>query len=274
MIVETQEKTEKSKNKVITQEKEAGKPLMEGAEPFFYRKGKVGCLLCHGFTGSPKEVRGMGEYLAERDITTIAPLLPGHGTTVKDMTRTTKEDWYIAYVKAYEQLQKICQEIFVGGLSMGGVLTLKFAEEFQPKGIIVMAAPVQMKFPENILLPIFAPFKGLTLPKKKEELEEYPELDIVSYDRNPIAPANSLRKLMNEVRKELGKITEPIIIFQGLEDEPWIIRSAKKIHDAVSSQTKKLVYLDQSPHCLTVGPEKNQVWEQTYQFIRANSTIL
>ncbi|MBD3191981.1 MAG: alpha/beta fold hydrolase [Candidatus Heimdallarchaeota archaeon] len=274
MTYKKQEETNKSSNKVTNQGEKPRKPIMKGAEPFFYRKGSVGCLLCHGFTGSPKEVRGMGEYLAERNITILAPLLPGHGTTVKDMTQTTKKDWYTAYLKAYEQLQEICQEIFIAGLSMGGVLALKFAEEFEPEGVIVMATPVRMKFPENILLAIFAPLKWLTLPKKEEELEDYPKLDLVSYDRNPIAPANSLRKLMNEVRKKLGKITEPIIIFQGLEDEPWIIRSAKTIYDTVSSQTKKLVYLEQSPHCLTVGPEKNQVWEQVYQFIRNHSTIL
>src|SRR5947209_8437141 len=40
--------------------------LMPGGEPFLYEAGEVGCLLVHGFTSTPFEMRGLGRYLAER----------------------------------------------------------------------------------------------------------------------------------------------------------------------------------------------------------------
>ena len=43
--------------------------LKEGANPFFKRKkGKRVALLIHSFTGSPKEFRKMGDYLAKNKI--------------------------------------------------------------------------------------------------------------------------------------------------------------------------------------------------------------
>ena len=105
------------------------KQIMVGAEPFFFERGKTGCILSHGFTGSPKEVKELGIFLAKKGISTIGPLLPGHGTNVKDMIPTTKEDWYEEYTRAFRMLEENCEEIFVGGLSLGGLLTLKFASE-------------------------------------------------------------------------------------------------------------------------------------------------
>ncbi|HID86186.1 MAG TPA: carboxylesterase, partial [Anaerolineae bacterium] len=32
--------------------------------PFFFEGGPTGCLLVHGFSGSPPEMRPMGEFLA------------------------------------------------------------------------------------------------------------------------------------------------------------------------------------------------------------------
>jgi len=41
------------------------------AEPFFFPGGKTGCVLVHGFTGSPKEMRLMGDYLNENGFSVI-----------------------------------------------------------------------------------------------------------------------------------------------------------------------------------------------------------
>jgi carboxylesterase len=45
--------------------------IIPSAEPFYFPGGKTGCLLVHGFTGSPKEMRWMGEYLAGQGYTVL-----------------------------------------------------------------------------------------------------------------------------------------------------------------------------------------------------------
>ena len=44
--------------------------IIKTAEPFFLpgngKNSRIGCLLIHGFTGTPKEMRWMGEYLNKK----------------------------------------------------------------------------------------------------------------------------------------------------------------------------------------------------------------
>ncbi len=45
--------------------------ILPGAEPFMHRGGPTGCLLIHGFTASPQEMRGLGEHLASPGHTAV-----------------------------------------------------------------------------------------------------------------------------------------------------------------------------------------------------------
>ena len=53
------------------------------ADPFdLVGDDDVGAVCVHGFTGTPYEMRYLGEQLARAGITVQAPRLPGHGTTI------------------------------------------------------------------------------------------------------------------------------------------------------------------------------------------------
>ncbi|HUU76811.1 MAG TPA: alpha/beta fold hydrolase [candidate division Zixibacteria bacterium] len=249
--------------------------ILSGAESFFFKRGRIGCLLCHGFTGTPKEMFEIGEFLAKNNITVYGPRLPGHGTNITDLISKNKEDWYGEYILAYQKLKENCDEIFVAGLSMGGVLTLKFASEHTVQGVISIATPVKFKPIESLLLGILGPFfSKAALKKNKKEMIAQEKYNILCYDSYPIGPAYSLRKLIHETKKKLGKITDPILVIQGLLDAKWIIRSSRIIIEEVNSSKRKMVSLKNSPHCLTVGPEKDKVSELILQFIQENSKFV
>src|SRR3974377_2317290 len=63
------------------------------AEPFFFPGGPTGCLLVHGFTGAPKEMRWLGEYLAGQGHTVLGVRLAAHATRPEDMHRASWQDW-------------------------------------------------------------------------------------------------------------------------------------------------------------------------------------
>jgi carboxylesterase len=92
----------------------------EKTASFTFDRGATACLLIHGFTGSPCVLRGLGEYLAERDLTVVCNRLPGHGTSPREMLGTGWRDWYSARVEDLLELSARSERVFLCRASMGG----------------------------------------------------------------------------------------------------------------------------------------------------------
>ncbi|MCI0512022.1 alpha/beta fold hydrolase, partial [candidate division KSB1 bacterium] len=111
-------------------------------QAIFELRGDIGCLLLHGFTGSPDEMQELGQFLTARQITVSIPVLPGHGQTPVDLLPIKWTDWVSCVRRELERLQAHCRHIFVAGQSMGGTLALHLATHQPVAGIITYAAPV------------------------------------------------------------------------------------------------------------------------------------
>ena len=103
--------------------------IMPGAEPISIDGSDVGVVLCHGYPSTPQSMRGWAEHLASAGYSVRVPLLPGMGTHWKDLNATGWQDWYGAVDLAYQQLARRCSTVFAAGLSMGGLLATKLAQE-------------------------------------------------------------------------------------------------------------------------------------------------
>src|SRR5689334_23628869 len=90
---------------------------------------RAAVLLLHGFTGSPWEVRPLGDSLAARGYHVYAPLLPGHGTTPEAMLYVTHLDWEREAERGLQALKGF-EHVFVAGLSLGSLLALLVAARF------------------------------------------------------------------------------------------------------------------------------------------------
>ena len=109
-------------------------PVLPGAEPFSHdaagADGDVGVLVSHGFTGSPQSMRPWAEHLAGAGLhASGCPACPGHGTTWQELNRTRFDDWYAAIDAAFTELSERCSKVVVAGLSMGGTLVTRLAEQ-------------------------------------------------------------------------------------------------------------------------------------------------
>ena len=249
-----------------------------GREPFEHKRGPVGCLLLHGFTGATHEMRQVGDYLAERDITVVAPCIAGHETSYEGLNKTRWQDWFASAKKAMAQIRGMCETVFVAGLSMGGLQTLHLAtHEKDVAGFITYAAPVYVR---NWKLSLFEPImrntplmkvyrydKGIGDDiKNKEAIKDH-----VSFKRTPTACALSIVDYMNHVRDDLAEITAPILIMQAREDHTVHPGNADVIYKGVSSQVKEIVWFDNSYHVITVDNDKQAVFEKTHEFIKKHS---
>jgi carboxylesterase len=107
--------------------------IMTGAEPFFFHGSEdVGVLLVHGYSGTPAELRELGERLhTDNNYTVLGILLPGHGTDPHDLERIKWQDWYLAVEAGVKMLKQTCRKVVVIGMSMGSLLTLMAASELE-----------------------------------------------------------------------------------------------------------------------------------------------
>jgi carboxylesterase len=239
---------------------------------FFLAGGPVGVLLIHGFTGSPPEMRLVGDYLYQRDCTVSGPLLPGHGTTVANMNRCKWTDWTRRVESALADLQARCEKVFVGGLSMGSVLTLYLAAHHPELPGIVTYSPAV--WPADRLIYLTPVLKYLVREKPKSDDSDLTDpdadLQLWSYEENPSFAAHELLKLLRHVRRALPQITCPILIIHSTLDTAIHPESARRTYERVGSTDRELVTLQSSGHCITVDSEWKTVAEKTYEFIQAH----
>ena len=96
---------------------------------FFYKGGRAGVLLIHGLTGTPAEMQILGKGLHKAGFTVYGMQLAGHCGDEDDLLATTWHDWYDSVNRAADRLLEHVDTLFVGGLSMGAVLALKYAAD-------------------------------------------------------------------------------------------------------------------------------------------------
>lgn len=238
--------------------------------------GPVGVLLLHGFTGSVAETRPMGEYLAARGLTVRCPLLPGHGTTLQDLTHIRWQAWAGAAEAALDELKSRCAPVFVGGLSLGALLTLWLGEEHpEVAGLIPMAPAVRVR---NRLAPLSLGLRYLFKYSPVNVLGDQDLGDpqgiqrIWSYDDLPLWGAAEVYRLQRRVARALPRIHQPLLIFQGRRDAQLPPQAAQTVYDRTASADKTLIWLESSGHNLLVDGERESVWARSHAWIIDRAT--
>lgn len=239
--------------------------LHENAKEFYFPGNETGILLIHGFTGSPSEMRYLGDFLREKGYSVRGVLLKGHGTTPKDMKSTNHLDWIKSAEEAYQELAGNCQEVFVVGFSMGGAIGLHLAHKYDIKGIISLSTPIRINSRQYCIAFVMKHLKFLTGKDARVVLQKDPF--VISYDKTYVKSMINLLQLINLVKGNLHRMDKPILIMQSYGDGTVHPSSANFIYKRVASVDKSIVFLHKSGHIITCDCEKEQVFEEVFNFI-------
>ncbi|MCF8530735.1 MAG: alpha/beta fold hydrolase [Candidatus Nanopelagicales bacterium] len=241
--------------------------LMPGAEPWFHDGNSTGILLVHGFTGSPASMVPWATAMAEHGFTVRVPRLPGHGSRWQDMNLTTWEDWYSEAERNYQILKSQCDTVFVFGLSMGGALTLRLAENHGDDiaGIVLVNAAVHSERPDRHLLPVISKFIG-SFPGISNDIKK-PGQDEVAYKKIPLKAAHSLSKLWKLIKTDIPAVTQPLLLFRSEVDHVVEASNAQWILDHVSSTDKTEIVLKDSFHVATLDNDLPLIVSGSVDFV-------
>jgi carboxylesterase len=185
------------------------------------------------------------------------------------MNRTEWPDWY-GHVRAeLESLLETCETVFVAGLSMGGTLTLRLAQEFGDRiaGIVLVNPSVMTLRWDAKLLPLLSKVlpsvaavgNDIAKPDEKE----------LAYPRTPVRAAASLSKLWKLVRDDLPKVTQPLLLLRSVVDHVVEPKNSAIVLAGVSSADVTEVLLENSFHVATQDNDAPLIFERSTEFFKA-----
>lgn len=255
------------------------------------------CLLIHGFSGSPSEMRGLGDVLADHGIRVLGVVLAGHEGNPEGLLHIGYKQWLASAEAGLAQLAQY-PRVFIAGLSLGGVISLLLAGHYPERvtGVIVMSTPTYFAGGWQVkVLPLaryfikwFYPLATLDYnnPKVQEEVLHQARLrnpgrtidfsdpkaleQIKKAIRLPVSAIDEVMRLTNRGRKRLGLVHSPLLIIHSKKDQTVSPVCAEELYQLASAASpKSLHWLERSDHVITLGPEKEEVYQLATTFIEA-----
>ena len=232
---------------------------------------KAAVLLLHGFTGSPWEVRPLGESLAARGFHVHAPRLPGHGVTPEDMLHVSADDWKQAAFKAFDALEGF-EQVFVAGLSMGGLLSVLIAAERQVGRIVLMAPVFGLRPVSGRLLKRMRSwprtlFADRWVTKSGSDLEDpQAQRDNPVLPRYPVLRLFDLFVLQDEAHRALSKVTSRVLIAAAENDH---VVQLERVRAAAEQMRARLLLLKRGYHILPRDTDRALLATEVAEFLEA-----
>ncbi|MEZ4215945.1 MAG: alpha/beta fold hydrolase [Myxococcota bacterium] len=194
-------------------------------------------VLCiHGLTGTPYEVRPVAEALVARGFRARGPLLPGHGRPAEELARCAYADWLECVRSEYAQLAAAHGQVFVVGMSLGGLLALVLASETTPSAAAVVGVPLRFTAGRVLAIAVGRFVKPM-LPKRdgSDIADPAARARHPGTKMMPLASAHELVKLQKRVRALLPRVRAPLFVGHGALDRTASPEDAVAIAAGVGS---------------------------------------
>jgi carboxylesterase len=234
-------------------------------DPAIARDAAVLCL--HGLTGTPYEVLPLAEALVAQGLRARGPWMAGHEAGHEALARTRHGEWIELAERELALLRDVYARVFVVGVSMGGLVSLRLAETHAVDGLVVVGTPLALKRPIPLLARLLRPILPFR-PKRGSDIREpgararHPGLDAM-----PLAAVTELVALQGLVVAQLARIQAPILVTHGRLDRTAQPRDGVRLHAEVGSRDKELVYLERSGHVATVDYDGSALAQLAADFI-------
>jgi carboxylesterase len=239
-------------------------------------EARAAVLLLHGFTGSPWEVRPLGEALAAHGFHVDAPRLPGHGTVPEEMLSVSAEDWLAATRQRYLTLSKGPQPLFVVGFSMGALLATLLAAESQrkPQALVLLAPALRLQNPAARVLRRlpwlrYTPLSHRWIEKHSIDVtDELAQREAPLLRRYPVARLFDFFDLQKKSREVASQVTVRALILYAVHDSVVDGRGARELATLLPHATVQPLLRGRHIVCRDI--DRAAVTAATLQFLESD----
>jgi esterase/lipase/1-acyl-sn-glycerol-3-phosphate acyltransferase len=248
---------------------------LQSGGPFLLRGStrKIGVVLVHSYLSVPEEVMELAHYLNRQGLWVYGPRLAGHGTTPEDLAQKTYSDWQLSVEKGYAVISSICENVILGGVSLGGCLALDLASRLKNlAGVIAVCPPLRLKDYSTSFMPGYDVWKRILAKFKRDDLDmEYfkftSENNHINYDRNPIKGVENVGDFLEKLKTVLPNIHHPCLIIHADRDPVVESKGSRKLYDELGTEKKEYVLLNYENHIIVCGEDAGRVHRIIAEFI-------
>jgi carboxylesterase len=243
---------------------------------FFFPGEGVSTLLIHGLSGTPYEMRWLGEQLAAARVRVRGVKLSGHGATPAELGASTYDNWYESVVRAFDDLRRYGDPNVVVGLSAGAVLGARLAidQREDVAGIAMLAPAFFLPRWQTVALRVVQQFGSIAAHLYIDNASGSDVHDAAARAVHPTTPLMPLSAPLNLldlsklVRKRLDRVTQPALVIYARQDHNCPIgRNRSFVTTHLGSRERRDVILEESYHVVTVDSEKQLVAAEVGAFI-------
>ncbi|SER79582.1 carboxylesterase [Psychrobacillus sp. OK032] len=235
------------------------------AQSIYMEGNNTAVLLLHSYTSHTRDMKALAESIHQTlGFTCFAPLYRGHGEEAEALIPYTIDDWWEDTLESYQQLAKKYKQVFVIGLSVGGIFALKLAQQFPIERLVVMSVPAD-KSPIQVKQRIIE--YAVRYKKLENKSEEQIQDELKKFEQLPMDSFERFQQFLLEMISDLSVITSPIAIYYGGRDEAIYQEGALEIAESVSSALIDLKRFENSSHLMTLSKEKDSLYKQIIQFL-------
>ncbi len=170
-----------------------------------------GIVLVHGLSDSPYFMRHLGAFFQSQGFRVMAVLLPGHGTRSGDLLGARWSEWRKAVAYGVDCLAREAEQVYIGGYSAGGALSvLQALHDMRIRGLFLFAPALKISGKAR-----FANWHraySWACPRAKW-LSIFPDTDRYKYESFPKYAAAQMYGLTQEVRKALAAASLDLPVF-------------------------------------------------------------
>lgn len=240
--------------------------------PFLLPGGKTGCILIHGFSAMPAEMKDLANHLHKEGYTVLAIRLAGHATHPRDMMRVEWSDWLVSIEEGLAILNSLCDQVFVIGQSLGGALTLHAAARYSFRGAVAISTPFSKTRHTGQFSMRLAALGKLMIRKKvacaAPPLAERLEASYPAYPSFPATITIQTRKTIAALPDALPNIHIPVLLIASLADRGVPADSSRQIHALLNTHSKRLEIFEGMDHSMVRDPRRAEVFEMISAFIQ------
>ena len=181
-----------------------------------------GILLAHGLTDSPYVMRALGRFFQASGFWVKGILLPGHGTRPGDLLEVTWQEWARAIQFGVDALAQETEEVYLGGFSTGGTLSIYQAlRDKRVKGLYLFSPAVGVS-PLGFLANWHKLYSWAFRPGAWMNLQH--DEDCFKYESFSFNAGNQVYLLTREVARLLTDRTLEIPVFIAASEDDATVR--------------------------------------------------